>query len=159
MIRYMGHGLKLPRLACMRYPALPASPFLGGIVALVYPYGWPYTQCTRCCMRLKGLFVKVQGCLPERLCLSLLSPYLCLLSAHIPATFIKSPAALKLQGSFYGSKNLRPATMASISCSLGPDGSSGGCPSPVGTTTLPLRNSSTEAFTMPLTVSSSCSLV
>ncbi len=159
MIRYMGHGLKLPQLACMRYPALPASPFLGGIMALVYPYGWAIYTMYPLLYEAKDLFVKVQGCLPERLCLSLLSPYLCLLSAHIPAIFMKSPAALKLQGSFYGSKNLRPATMASISCSLGPDGSSGGCPSPAGTTTLPLRNSSTEAFTMPLTVSISCSLV
>ena len=26
MIRYMGHGLKLPQLACMRHPALPVPP-------------------------------------------------------------------------------------------------------------------------------------
>lgn len=35
MIRYMGHGLKLPLLDCILHPALPIPPSMGGIMALV----------------------------------------------------------------------------------------------------------------------------
>ena len=37
MIRYMGHGLKLPLLDCIQHPALPVPPSLSGIMALVCP--------------------------------------------------------------------------------------------------------------------------
>ena len=89
MIWYMGHGLKLPQLACMRHPAHPTPPSFIGIVAQVCPI--------RLCHRLNGpvgsmrpcgLFVKVQGCLPERL--SAFHPYP-RKSARILPTFLPFP--------------------------------------------------------------------
>ena len=65
MIRYMGHGLKLLQLARMRHPALPVPPS----ICWDHGSGLPNTAFHTLnvpvgSMRLAGLFVKVQGCLP-----------------------------------------------------------------------------------------------
>lgn len=83
MMAYMGRGLKLPQLACERHPALPNPPFLGGVMAMVYPHGSAYTERTRWIYETEGSICQgAEGCLPERLCLSLPSPNKCPSFAH-----------------------------------------------------------------------------
>lgn len=102
MVRYMGHGLKLPQLACERYPAPPEPPFwwdrgpglpsrLGHILNV--PVG---------SMRPVGLFVKVQwDAFPKRCFMPFTPfpdslPYICpphyLISSRIPV-FAQTPTA------------------------------------------------------------------
>ena len=163
MIRYMGHGLKLPLLACMRHPALPVPPSWwdhgsGLPIRLGHILNVPVGS-----MRSIDLFIKVQGCLPKRLFMPLTPiperlPMICPQSCHFHENTSR-PLTRAVRQFFHCSNSFRLATIASMSCSLGLCGASDGWLIPTVGTGVPPRNPPMELFTISRTIVKSCSFV